>query len=163
MLELPVADRIEQPVNNLNNELVYALRKHMYQFHRADEQLSKLGMANNLRSRDKRPKPQQTQPPKRPPAAGSSRTAGAPAASTDAAAAPAACRSGVASAAEATTGAADAAVREEATPVAAPCGVPTDREGNAAAAPDCCGKASAGAPAHVEVEGDENIGSVCFL
>jgi len=61
-LLLPVADAIQQPRNHLNHTLVHDLRKYRYHFDRADEQLSVLGLSNNLQARDKLPKNKRKQP-----------------------------------------------------------------------------------------------------
>lgn len=164
VLELPVADSIQQPVNNLNHKLVHELRKHMYHFDRADAELSKLGLSNNLQCRDRLPKMKNRKPPTRPPLVASCRKDFAPVAAMDEATTPCAGPSGVAVSGEGTTAAAPAAATAEDTPVAAaPSSAATDGEGNAAAAPDCGDKASAGAPADVEMQGDEKVESVCFL
>lgn len=54
---LPVGDSIEQPVNTLTHTLVHELRKYVYDFGRADKQLSALGLSNNLQRKDRKPKP----------------------------------------------------------------------------------------------------------
>lgn len=58
MYVLPVTSKIE-PVKNLMTAVIgHDLRKHTYDYSRADDVLKTLGLSNNLRLKDRKPKDQ---------------------------------------------------------------------------------------------------------
>lgn len=61
MYVLPVASEIQPVKNQITAVIGHDLRKHTYDYSRADEVLKALGVSNNLKLKDRKPKDQKKQ------------------------------------------------------------------------------------------------------